>query len=110
MERPRPAGLVDVALACGMWELRPPVVRGWSEGTTMLHEAIEEGDGENQVKAAFLNSLDSRREDWAQRMLRSAHILKGARKVRLAHLRGDSRLIRHFSPSANQNLGRGAST
>ena len=62
----------------------------------MLHEAIEEGDGENQVKAAFLNSLDSRREDWAQRMLRSAHILKGARKVRLAHLRGDSRLIRHF--------------
>ena len=105
LERPPPAGLVDVALACGMWELRPPaitardwlseldpngeiaglpavvreeliggsvawpedyiVVRGWSEGTTMLHEAIEEGDGENQVKAAFLNSLDSRREDWA---------------------------------------------
>ena len=23
LERPPPAGLVDVALSCGMWELRP---------------------------------------------------------------------------------------
>ena len=82
MERPPPAGLVDIALACGMWELRPHamtvqdwlseldpddeiatlpaevrdeliggsavwpddyiVVRGWSEGAALLHEAIQE--------------------------------------------------------------------
>ena len=87
--RPPPAGLVDVALACGMWELRPHamtaqdwlseldpdgeiarlpavvreeliggsaawpedyiVVVGWSEGTAILHEAMQEADGEDQV-------------------------------------------------------------
>ena len=31
LERPPPTGLVDVALACGMWELRPPAMtaRDW---------------------------------------------------------------------------------
>ena len=31
LERPPPAGLVDVALACGMWELRTPAMtaRDW---------------------------------------------------------------------------------
>ena len=121
LERPPPAGLVDVALACGMWELRPRamtahewvseldqdgeipalpavvreeliggsaawpddyiVVRGWSEGTALLHEAMQEGDDEDQVKAAFLTRLETRREDWARRMLRSAHVLKGAGNV-----------------------------
>ena len=117
LERPPPAGLVDVALAFGMWELRSRamtaqdwlseldtdgeiarlpavvreeltggsaawpddyiVVRGWSEGTAILQEA----DDEDQVKAAFLARIETRREDWALRMLRSAHILKGAGNV-----------------------------
>ena len=121
LDRPPPAGLVDVALACGMWELRPRAmtahewvleldqdgeipalpavvreeliggstawpddyiaVRGWSEGTALLHEAMQEGDDEDQVKAAFLARLETRREDWARRMLRSAHVLKGAGNV-----------------------------
>ena len=114
LERPPPAGLVDVALACGMWELRPRamtaqdwlseldpdgeiarlpavvreeliggsaawpddyiVVRGWSEGTAILQEALQEGDDEHRVKAAFLARLDTRREDWALRMLLSFHL------------------------------------
>ena len=57
------------------------VVRGWSEGTALLHEAMQEGDDEDQVKAAFLTRLETRREDWARRMLRSAHVLKGAGNV-----------------------------
>ena len=121
LERPPPAGLVDVALACGMWELRPRammaqdwlseldpdgeiarlpavvreeliggsaawpddyiVVRGWSEGTALLQEALQVGGDEHRVKAAFLARLDRRREDWALRMLRSAHVLKGAGNV-----------------------------
>ena len=57
------------------------VVRGWSEGTAILHEAMQEADDEDQVKAAFLARLETRREDWALRMLRSAHVLKGAGNV-----------------------------
>ena len=53
------------------------VVRGWSEGTAILQEA----DDEDQVKAAFLARIETRREDWALRMLRSAHILNGAGNV-----------------------------
>ena len=89
-EPPPPPGLIDVALACGMWELRPRsmtardwlaemdpdgeiaglpaavreeliggsaawpedhiAVSGWSEGTALLHEAMEEGGGEDQVR------------------------------------------------------------
>ena len=120
-ERSPPAGLTDVALACGMWELRPHemlaqvwlseldpdgeitrllavvreeliggsaawpddyiVVRGWSEGTGMLQEAMQETPDEDQAKAAFFARIDSRREGWALRMLRSAHVLKGAGNV-----------------------------
>ena len=40
----------------------------------------EAGDGDG-VKAAFFARLEPRREDWAPRMLRSAHVLKGAGNV-----------------------------
>ncbi len=120
-EQPPAAGLIDVALACGMWELRPRamtardwlseldaneeiaalpepvreeliggsaawrddyvVVKGWSEGTAVLQEAMDEADGGDGVKAGFFSLLESRREDWALRMLRSAHVLKGAGNV-----------------------------
>ena len=120
-ERPPAAGLIDVALAYGMWELRPRamtagdwlseldpndeiaalpkpvreelvggsaawrddyvVVKGWSEGTAVLQEAMDEADDRDGVKAGFFARLEPRREDWALRMLRSAHVLKGARNV-----------------------------
>ena len=120
-ERPPAAGLIDVVLACGMWELRPRamsagywlseldpneeiaalpepvreeliggsaawwddyvVVKGWSEGTAVLQEAMDEADDADRVKAGFFARLEPRREDWALRMLRSAHVLKGAGKV-----------------------------
>ena len=57
------------------------VVRGWSQGTALLHEAMQEGDDEDQVKAAFLARLETRCEHWALRMLRSAHVLKGAGNI-----------------------------
>ena len=58
------------------------VVTGWSEETALLHEAMQEAEDKDQVKAAFFARLESRREDnWARRMLRSAHVLKGARNV-----------------------------
>ena len=115
------AGLVDVALACGMRELRPRamtagdwlseldpndeiavlpapvreeltggsaawpedyrVVKGWSAGTAVLQEAREAADGADRAMAGFFARLESRREDWALRMLRSAHVLKGAGNV-----------------------------
>ena len=120
-ERPPAAGLIDVAMACGMWELRPRamtagdwlseldpteeiaalpepvreeliggssawrddyiVVKGWSEGTAVLQQAMEEARDTDGVKASFFARLEPRREDWALRMLRSAHVLKGAGKV-----------------------------
>ena len=120
-ERLPDAGLIDVALACGMWELRPRamtaadwlseldpndeigalpepvreeliggsaawrddyvVVKGWSEGTAVLQEAMDEAGDGNGVKAGFFARLEPRREDWALRMLRSSHVLKGARNV-----------------------------
>ena len=58
------------------------VVRGWSEGTALLHEAMQEAEDKDQVKAAFFARLESRREDWARRMLRSAHVPKGAGRPR----------------------------
>ena len=57
------------------------VVRGWSEGTALLQEALQVGGDEHRVKAASLARLDRRREDSALRMLRSAHVLKGAGNV-----------------------------
>ena len=54
------------------------VVKGWSEGTAILQEAMgEAGDGD-RVKARFFAQLEPRSEDWALRMLHSAHVLKGA--------------------------------
>ena len=52
-------------------------VRGWVEGTALLHEAMEEGVREGEVKAAVRISLDTRRDDWALLILRGAHVLKG---------------------------------
>ena len=120
-ERPPAAGLIDVALACGMWELRPRamaaedwlseldpddeiaalpapvreelvggsaawrddyvVVKGWSEGATLLLEAMDEAKDADGVKTGFFARLEPRREEWALRMSRSAHVLKGAANV-----------------------------
>ena len=56
-------------------------MKGWSEGTASLREAMDEaGDGDG-VKAGFFARLDPRCKDWALRMLRSAHVLKGAGNV-----------------------------
>ena len=134
-ERPPTAGLIDVALACGMWELRPRamtavrlavgarserrdrgtaragargadrglrgvaddyiVVKGWSEGTAVLQEAMDEaGDGDG-VKAGFFARLEPRREDWALRMLRSAHVLKGAANVDWKTFAGTAQAVLH---------------
>ena len=57
------------------------VVKGWSEGTAVLQETREEADDADRVKAWFFARLESRREDWALRMLRSAHVLKGGGNV-----------------------------
>ena len=57
------------------------VVKGWSEGTAVLQEAMDEAGDGNGVKAGFFARLEPRREDWALRMLRSAHVLKGAGNV-----------------------------
>ena len=121
LERPPPAGLIDVALSCGMRELRPwamsagewlsavdpddeiaalpqpvreeliggsaawpddyRVVKGWSAGTAILQDAMQESDEADRVKAGFFARLEQWREDWALRMLRSAHVLKGAGNV-----------------------------
>ena len=45
---------------------------------------MDETDDEDGVKVGFFARLESRREDWALRMLRmlrSAHVLKGAGNV-----------------------------
>jgi len=44
----------------------------------MLQQAMEESDEGDRVRAGFFAWLELRREDWALRMLRSAHVLKGA--------------------------------
>ena len=36
---------------------------GWSEGTEILHEPMQEGRGEEGGKGAFLDRLETRRED-----------------------------------------------
>lgn len=56
------------------------MVKGWSEGTAVLQEAIEEADDADGVKAGFFARLEPRCENWAVRMLCSAHVLKGAGK------------------------------
>ena len=57
------------------------VVKGWSGGTAVLREAMDEAKDADGVKAGFFAGLEPRREEWAQRMLRSAHVLKGAGNV-----------------------------
>ena len=42
---------------------------------------MDEAGDEDGVKAGFFARLEPRREDWALRMLRSAHVLKGAGNV-----------------------------
>ena len=42
---------------------------------------MQESDEADRVKAGFFARLEQRREDWALRMLRSAHVLKGAGNV-----------------------------
>ena len=42
---------------------------------------MEEADDADRIKAGFLAQLESRREDWALRMLSGAHLLKGAGNV-----------------------------
>ena len=121
LERPPPAGLIDVALSCGMRELRPQamsagewlsdldpddgiaalpqpvreelvggsaawpddyrVVKGWSAGTAVLQQAMDESDEADRLRARFFARLEPLRGDWALRMLRSAHVLKGAGNV-----------------------------
>ena len=43
--------------------------------------AKEKADDGDRVRAGFFACLGSRREDWARRMLRSAHVLKDAGNV-----------------------------
>ena len=128
-ERPPAAGLIDVALACGMWELRPRamtagdwlseldpneeiaalpepvreeliggsaawrddyiVVKGWSEGTAVLQEAMDEaGDGDG-VKGRVLRPAGAaaRRLGAADATQRAC--TEGCRKGRLENLCGD---------------------
>ena len=57
------------------------MVKGWSEGTAVLQEAMDEAGDADGVIGGFFARLEPRREDWALRMLRSAHVLKGAGNV-----------------------------
>ena len=50
---------------------------------------MDEASDADGVKSGFFARLEPRREDWALRMLRSAHVLKGARKGRLEDFRGN---------------------
>ena len=52
----------------------------------------EVGDGLRE-KAGFFARLEPRRERWALRRLRSAHVVKGGRKRRLEDLRGDGQAL-----------------
>ena len=71
------------------------VVRGWSEGTALLYEAIQEADDEDRVKAAFQARLETRREDWALRMQSSAHVLKGSGNVDSRNFAGTAMALLH---------------
>ena len=56
-------------------------VKGWSGGTAILQQFMEEADEAERVRVGFFARLEPRREDWALRVLRSAHVLKGAENV-----------------------------
>ena len=57
------------------------VMTGWQEGTSILQDATEETDDADRVKAGLFARLESPREGWALRMLRSAHVLKGGGNI-----------------------------
>ena len=42
---------------------------------------MEEAEDADRAKAGFFGRLESRRRDWVLRMLRRAHVLKGAENV-----------------------------
>ena len=97
-ERPPAAELIDVALACGMWELRPRAMSAgdWLSEIDPIDEiaALPELAGEELiggraawrdnyrvVKAELFARMEPRREGWALRMRGSAQVLKGAGKI-----------------------------
>ena len=71
----------ELVAGSAAWQDDYVVVKGWSEGTAILLEAMDEASDADGVKAGFFARLEPRREDWALRMLRSAHVLKGAGNV-----------------------------
>ena len=71
----------ELVAGSAAWRDDYVVVKGWSEGTTLLLEAMDEAKDADGVKTGFFARLEPRREEWAQRMLRSAHVLKGAGNV-----------------------------
>ena len=71
----------ELAESTAAWPDDYRVVKGWSEGTAILQDAMEKAGDADRVKAGFLASLESRREDWAPRMLRGAHVQKGSGKI-----------------------------
>ena len=77
---PSPVG-EDLIGGSAAWPEDYLVVQGWSEGTAILQQAMEEADDGDRVKEGFFARLDSRREDWALRMLRNAHVPRGAGNV-----------------------------
>ena len=67
------------------------VVKGRSEGTAVLQEAMDEAaDG---AKAGFFARLELGREDWALRMLLSPHVLKGAGNVDWKTVAGTAKAV-----------------
>ena len=69
------------------------VVKGCSEGTAVLQEAMEEAGDGDEVKTGFFARMEPRREDWALRMLRSAYVQKGAGKVDWKSLAGTAKTV-----------------
>ena len=66
------------------------VVRGWSEGTALLYEAIQEADDEDRVKAAFQARLGNAARGLGAADAKQRACSEGLRKRRFAELRGDS--------------------
>ena len=69
------------------------VVKGWPEGTAVLQKAIDETGDADGVKAGFLARLEPRHDDWALRMVRSAHVLKGAGKIHWKTFAGTAKAV-----------------
>lgn len=54
---------------------------------------MEDAGDVDQVKTGFFASLESRREHWSLRMLRGAHVLRGARKMDWNTLAGTAKAL-----------------